>query len=90
MPDNGDVARVKALSRSAASVIAMLFHEIRADCATEVAGTVLPMTFALFGLCGEEVPDIGGEDAKTFRHVEQDGEPPGGTKELVALRGVFE
>jgi len=80
-----------ALSSSAASGIAMLFHDIRADCATE-AGTVLPMRFVL-GLCGEEVPDIGGEGDMTFRHVEQDGELDRGTKELlalVALRGVFE
>lgn len=92
--DSGDVARARAPSScSTASVPpAILFHDIRADCATEAAGSV-PMGF-LAGLSGEELPDIGGEGAARlprFRHVEQDGEElAGGIKELVALRGVFE
>jgi len=87
VPDNGDVARVKAFSSSVQSVPAILFHDIRADCATEAAGMVPPMAFDL-GLCGEDVPDIGGEGDWTLRHVEQDGELAGGTQELVALSGA--
>mmetsp|Transcript_82470 Transcript_82470/g.163721 ORF Transcript_82470/g.163721 Transcript_82470/m.163721 type:complete len:96 (-) Transcript_82470:237-524(-) len=89
VPDSGDVARAKMFSSSAASDTAILFHDIRADCATEAAGIVPPMAVAL-GLCGEEVPDIGGEGDGTLRHVEQGGEPVGGTQEpvLVPLSGA--